>query len=231
MTAINLQGFASEQVNLSDAAEVTQIANFAWQHLKAARTFRDQSVVLERAGSGQDFGDFFTDIRSYVSATILSAVASLEALINELFISPHCALRPMLSNFEESFWGSKGIERKTILAKYKRALEMVGAQPFDEQAQYFKNVWSLIEFRNSLVHYKPTWDPVQERRVDLAQSLVGLYQLSPFVNSRVDFLTMQSMSSGCAAWAVASVFAFIRVFDERSNLDPDKMVCIWQLEV
>ena len=230
MTSINLHASVSEQVNLSDAAEVRQIANFAWQHLKAARTFRDQSAILERAALGQDFGDFFIDIRSYVSATILSAAASFEALINELFISPHCALRPMLSDFEKAFWGKDGIEHKPILAKYKRALKMLSAEALDETAPYYTNAWALIELRNSLIHYKPTWDPDRRKKISLTQVLNGKYELSPFAGSGGDFLTMKSMSAGCAAWAVDSVFKFIRVFDGRTNLDPDKMVSIWLLE-
>lgn len=221
---------ASDKIELGDAAEVQQIANFAWQHLKAATMFRDRAIAIEGAASAQDFDSVFIDIRSYVSATILSTAASLEGLINELFIAPHCALRPLLPNFEEAFWGEKGIERNTILAKYQRALKLLKQAPLDEKAPYYTNVLTLIGFRNALVHYKPTWDNRQTRS-DLIQELNGRYPLSPFRNLQSDFLTMQSMSSGCAKWAVRSFFEFVRAFDSRSNLDPDKMTGIWQLEV
>lgn len=229
MTQLAADG--TDGVDLGDAAEVQQIANFAWQHLKAATTFRDRAIAIEGAASAQDIDSVFIDIRSYVSATILSTAASLEGLINELFIAPHCALRPLIPNFEEAFWGERGIERKkSILAKYQLALKLLKQAPLDEKAPYYTNVLTLIGFRNALVHYKPTWDNRQTRS-DLIQDLNGRYPLSPFPNLQSDFLTMQSMSAGCANWAVRSFFEFVRAFDSRSNLDPDKMTGIWQLEV
>lgn len=225
-----LMGVVSVQVNISNGGEVRQIANFAWQHLKAAKTFCDQSFAIEESALGREFGDFFVDIRSYVSATVLSAAAALEALINEFFIAPNCALRPKIDDFEVSFWGEKGVERKPILEKYKLALSMLGVQPMDPNAQYYKDAWALIELRNSLIHYKPTWDPDRQKKIDLVRVLSGRYKLSPFLDSRADFLTMQSMSSGCAVWAVNSVFEFIRVFDAKAHLDQEKMAGIWRLK-
>ncbi len=69
------------------------IANFALQHLTAATIFRDQLVKLEADNAGQPFGNFFVEIRSDGSACIMSAAASLEALINELFIAHNSPLR------------------------------------------------------------------------------------------------------------------------------------------
>ena len=44
------------------------IANFAWQHLKAATIFGDRVVTLEAEHLGQPFGSFFEEIRSFASA-------------------------------------------------------------------------------------------------------------------------------------------------------------------
>jgi hypothetical protein len=230
MTSINLTASISEQINNTDSAEIRQIANFAWQHLKAATTFRNHAVNIEQSAIGQDLDSHFENIRSYTSAAVLSSVASLEALINELFIAPNCQLRPKISDFELEFWGQKGIERKTILEKYDLALSMIGKAKLDHNSSSYMNAWTLIELRNALVHYKPTWDPDRKTKVNLVQCLKGKYTLSTFVDKRADFLTMQSMSAGCASWAVDTVFAFLREFDTCSNLDPDKMVGFWQLE-
>ena len=54
------------------------IANFACQHLKAATFFRDQVCTLEEQFRGQPLATFFEDIRSFSSACIMSATASLE---------------------------------------------------------------------------------------------------------------------------------------------------------
>jgi hypothetical protein len=94
------------------------IANFAWQHLKAATIFHEHLVMLEAEHAGQPFSSFFEEIRSYASACIMSASASLEALINELFIAHNSRLRTQLGDFEVEFWGKGGIERRPILEKY-----------------------------------------------------------------------------------------------------------------
>jgi hypothetical protein len=230
MTNINLNASISEQASASDSAEAQQISNFAWQHLEAARTFSARSLALERDALGQDFGDFFVDIRSHVSVSILSAVASLEALINEFFLAPHCPLRHLLDDFEKDFWGEKGIERKPILEKYQTALTKLKLERLDSASSSYVNALCLIELRNSLIHYKPNWDPDRDSKTRLIKKLKGKYALSPFFGSQADFLTMQSMSAGCAIWAVDSVLKFLRTFDAIAKIDPDKMAAFWQLE-
>jgi hypothetical protein len=206
------------------------IANFACQHLIAATHFRDQTHLLEERFRDQPLGDFFQDIRSYCSACLMSATASLEALINELFIARNCQLRPRLIDFEKDFWGKGGIERRTILEKYQYALRLLGKDPIDEHSVVFRDAWGLIELRNALVHYKPTWDPDRQRKVDLTEVLTGKYALSPFIRGEADFVSMKSMSAGCAQWAVRTTLVFMREFDGRSSLDPHKMVGFWKLE-
>lgn len=203
------------------------IATFAWQHLKAASTFRDQVATIEFQNEGQQFGPFFEDIRSYASACIMSASASLEALINEFFIAPEGQLRKMLEDFETAFWGRGGIERKPPLEKYQMALDMLGCVKFDEHAAPFRDAWALIELRNALVHYKPTWDPDRQRKVELVEILSGKYSLSPFPDNEADFVTMQSMSAGCTRWVISTVVSFMREFHDRSNLDERKMLAFY----
>jgi len=212
------------------SATARVVANFAWQHLKAACTFRDQVVILEAKHSGQPFGAFFEEIRSYASACLMSSVSSLEALINELYIAHNCRLRQQFSDFEVQFWGKKGVERKPILDKYQLALDLLGAHRQSEHAGPYRDAWALIELRNALIHYKPTWDPERQRTVDLIEVLDGQFSLSPFPDAGADFVSMKCMSAGCARWAVDTVFSFIRQFDSRTALDPGKMAGFWNLE-
>jgi hypothetical protein len=148
-------------------------------------------------------------------------------LINELFIAHNEKLRSQIADFEEEFWGKRGIERKPILEKYQLALQMLGVAPLDEHSSPYRDAWALIELRNALVHYKPTWDPDRQRKVELVEVLDGRYPLSPFPDAGADFVCM---SAGCAKWAVATVLAFMRKFHERANLDPNKMEGFWKLE-
>ncbi|ANQ86235.1 hypothetical protein dqs_3207 [Azoarcus olearius] len=192
------------------------IASFAWQHMKAATTFRDQVASLEAANFGREFGPFFEDIRSYGSGCIMSAAASIEAHINECFIDPHGPLRKKLPDFESQFWGRRGIEWKPPLEKYQIALEMLGQPKLDEQAQPFKDAWALVELRNALVHYKPTWDPDRQRTVDMIEVLSGKYELSPFPDAGADFVTMRSMSAAATRWVVVTALRFMKEFHQRT---------------
>lgn len=223
---------SSVEVHLSAHMTATGrvIANFAWQHLRAAVTFRDQVIALETHNGGQPFGPFFEDVRSYGSACIMSAAASLEALINELFIAPEGSLRKQLSDFETVFWGDRGIERKPPLKKYQVALEMLGELKFDQQISPYRDTWALFELRNALVHYKPTWDPDRQRKVELVEVLGNKYELSPFPDSGADFVTMRSMSSSCMRWVVTTVITFMREFHTRAQLDEHKMSAFWRLD-
>jgi hypothetical protein len=215
---------------LTGQATARVIANFAWQHLKAATIFRDHVIALENEHANDEFGMFFDEIRSYASACFMSLEASLEALINELFIAHNGALRSQINNFEDKFWGKDGIERKPILEKYKLALQMLNATPLDESTSPFRDMWALIELRNALVHYKPTWDPDRRRKVELVEVLNDKFLLSPFLDAGADFVSMKCMSAGCTRWAVSATIAFMREFHNRSNLESHKMEGFWKLE-
>lgn len=230
VTGGNFRAEIAERVHATTTMETQVISNFAWQHLKAAAIFRDRLIEIEGKYLGQQVSGLFEEIRSYASASVMSATASLEALINELFITAHYCLRPMIGDFEADFWGRNGIERKPILAKYALALTMVKAPPLDTRSQTYRDVEALISFRNALVHYKPTWDLDRNEKIELVKALRGRYPLSPFGVEGSDFLTMQSMSSGCASWAVRTVLAFLRDFDSRHRFSDDKLLSFWMLE-
>ncbi len=206
------------------------IANFAWQHLKAATIFRDRVFALEDEHLKEPLGLFFEEVRSYASACLMSSAASLEALINELFIAHDGQLRSQLQDFEKKFWGKSGIESKSILKKYQLALQMLGVTALDEHIPPFRDAWAVIELRNALVHYKPTWDPDRQRKVELIEVLDGRFTLSPFPDAGADFVSMKCMSGGCTKWAVAATLSFMHEFHDRANLDSNKMSGFWKLE-
>ncbi len=196
---------------------------FAYQHLRAAKTFRDHAARVEAENIGKEFGEFFEDLRTYGSGCVMSAVGALEALINELFIAPGGGLRELFGDFEKEFWSKNGLERKPILVKYQRALEMLGKSPMSEALPSFENASALVDLRNSLVHFKPNWDETRRRYVELESKLSGRYETSPFVDSGSDFGTMKSMSAGCCRWAVSSVAEFVSVFHQNAQLSQKKM--------
>ena len=196
---------------------------FAYQHLRAAKTFRDQAIRVEDQHLDMEFGEFFEDLRTYGSGCVMSATASLEALINELFIAPGGGLRELFNDFEKEFWSRGGVEWKPILKKYQKALQMLGRIPMSETSQVFENVNALIKLRDSLVHFKPNWDETRKHYVELETILSGRYETSPFVDAGSDFSTMKSMSAGCCRWAVSSVAEFVSEFQRSAQLSQKKM--------
>jgi hypothetical protein len=205
------------------------VANYAVQHLQAAKLFRNQVVRLEAGHTADAAGDVFNEIRSYGGACLMSCAAGLEALINELFIAHYSPLREKLGDFERQFWGKSGIENQTFLKKYQTALRLLGAKTFDQQGRLYRDVWALHELRNALVHYKPTWDPEQHRATELQDELGGRFALSPFAAAGSSFVAMKCMSAGCARWAFQATLDFIAEFDSRTHIDDNKMVSVYRL--
>jgi hypothetical protein len=205
------------------------IANFAVQHLQAAKLFRDQVIRLEAEHTADPDGDVFNEIRSYGGACLMSCAAGLEALINEFFIAHYSPLRAKLGDFERQFWGKTGIENQTFLRKYQTALRLLGAKTFDQQGRPFRDVWALHELRNALVHYKPTWDPEQHRATNLQDELGSRFALSPFADASSHFVAVKCMSAGCARWAFQATLDFIADFDSRTHIDDNKMAGVHRL--
>ena len=194
------------------------ISTFAFQHLMAAALFTRQAYGLERQNQGMSFGTFFEDIRSYVSGAIMCSAAALEANINELFIAHGGPLRCALPDFETQFWGEKGIEKKQILAKYQEAMRILGKQELPKDTLFFEDAHCLIAMRNSLVHFKPLWDPRRKKDVNLIEKLQNKFALSSFCDEGADFISMKCMSHACAAWTVLATITFVREFAISSGL-------------
>lgn len=150
----------------------------------------------------------------------MSSAAALEANVNELFIAHGGPLRSTLSDFDAQFWGKKGIEQKPILAKYQEAMKILGKGELPEDSPFYEDAECLIGLRNSLVHFKPLWDPERKRQVDLVEKLKNKFALSSFCDEGADFISMKCMSHGCAAWAVLASIAFVKEFSTASGL-PD----------
>ncbi len=203
------------------------ISSFAYQHFRAAVVFRNRTVELERQNLNAPFGPFFEDITSYCSGCVMSGAAALEAFINLIFFSPVDPLRAELGNFDNAYWGKGGIERLPPLEKYQFALTTLKKVPFDANSQPYQSALALMELRNALVHYKPTWDPDRQRIVDLKAKLLRMYPLSPFTDSGADLITMRSMSEGCAKWVVDTIVLFLTDFHTRSGIDSHKQFDLW----
>lgn len=216
------------------SATGTVTFNFAWQHFKAATMFRDHVTRLEKENSGREIGPFFEEIRAYASACVVSAAASMEANVNELFLNTR--LRSLIPDFELTFWGStgdtgkvvKGIERSSTMKKYQKVLDYSKAPLLDARDNRLVAAEALIGFRHMLIHFKPT--PYQPDVETLAASLRSQgFALSPFLPEGNDFLSEKCMSAGCARWCVQTAVQFMTEIEARAKLNFQKIQMMQQL--
>ena len=101
-----------------------------------------------------------------MTGSIITAVAFLEATINELFadvgdesVNRMKQLAPNLRALMAQMW-SLQVPRTAsyrITEKYQIALTSAGAPTFLLGQQPLQDVSILVELRNELIHYEPTW--------------------------------------------------------------------------
>jgi hypothetical protein len=171
-------------------------SNLAHRHLTSARLFAAGSGKIEgeyvtirsgavEGGGLQEYSKYWQEHRgehwAYVVGAVLSSVAFLEGLINELFLdavdyegsdpkpeAPHPSnpIHPLPARARElmaQMWPI--LEKRGVLDKFHAALVLAGKEPFNPGVSALhKAVRVLIELRNNLVHYKPEWssgDPAE----------------------------------------------------------------------
>lgn len=110
---------------------------------------------------------FDIEHRSYVLSSIQTAMAFLEAMINELYQDAHDGhgvdgdgyLAPLLHRTRElmrELWRStdEGV-RLRLLDKYQLLLRFADREPLNPDENPHQNTSLLIRLRNILVHYRP----------------------------------------------------------------------------
>lgn len=208
-----------EQLKLECRATGTLRYNFAVQHMMAAARFAKHCHQIEKKNAGQPFGPFFDEVLSYVSASVQSAVAALEANINETFADIQDGIT-VVGGFDcqtlQESWSE--IEGLSILAKYNRYLELKERDGLDASARQFQFAKILISVRNALVHYKPEWHDEQKVHKKISRRLRGKFTLSPFVDDNAPIFPMRCMTYSFADWTVQSTLNFTEWFASTSGI-------------
>ena len=205
--------------SVSASITLRQRSNFAVQHLLAAARFSRKVGQIERENMGAPLGSFFDEIISYVSATVLSSVAALEANINEYFADPEANFPQHNLRLFNKTW--ELIEQKPILDKYQWALVLKGVAELNKGELVFQDADNVIRLRNLLVHFKPEWHDEQIEHKKIESRLTGKFKLSPFIGPTGVFFPQKCMSYGCASWAVTSTLGFMDYFSNVAGL-PNK---------
>lgn len=205
-------------------------------HASAARLFSSVACDAEASGGAA---------RPYVIATVLTAVAFLEAVTNELLGesdpedgSP-ISFRGLNPVFRQRL-GQLGqlpvVDRMTsAIEKTTLILVGLGLEPISPGCQPGQDVQSLYKLRNALVHGRPSWVPVsrvvthggairigdvpQGDRHELEKALAGRFQLVEGPSTR-PFFPDRCLSAGCARWANRSVSGYAREVFRRLEMSP-----------
>lgn len=190
--------------------------NLAVQHMLAAARFSRMVGELETEHKGEQFASFWEAILHCATASVLTAVASLESYANELFADRNqifSAYRPDLMN---ELW--KTYEQKRILGKFEFALLLLDKPPLDRGAKPYQNVEALIDLRNALTHFKPEWMDEADEHAKISKRLQGKFDGGPFLDSSELLFPRRWAGHGCTTWAVKGTLAFALEFESLAGL-------------
>lgn len=133
---------------------------FSSYHLFAAGHFLELAKEIEEKHDGGPIFD--VKHRAFITNSIFSSVAFMEAAINETFQDAADDHQGSLASLEieaktkmASFWEiTEGRNRSTIsiLDKYQIALVLADKPQFDKGRSPFQDARTLIEIRNDLTH-------------------------------------------------------------------------------
>ena len=163
--------------------------------------------------------------------SILSAVAFLEAAINELYQDAHDKHLVYLENLDQStisilsdFWGMTEQENKTfvsILDKYQLALRFAGKEPFKKGDNPYQDANFAIKIRNELTHYKPK-DLSENNKHRLDDTLKGKFNENKMMaGSGNNFYPDKALGAGCTEWSLNSVKNFADEFFKKMEIEPN----------
>ena len=219
-----------EQLSLSDAYEAEVKSGLAVHHRNAAEFFAEQATMLERSAEPSERTP--EQCRSYALGAVFCAVAFLEAMINEIYLSavdgPHSAHFADFLKAEAvaKEWVSPPNPRWSLMDKYERILKVSGSEEYGNADRLRNDVASLIHLRNSLVHYKPEWDTKPKRHKDVETRLAGKFAENLFSAPTQAFFPHRCLGAGCARWAVSIATEF--ALDVRARLGLSDAITIDQ---
>jgi hypothetical protein len=159
---------------------------------------------------------------AFILNSILSSVAFLESIINELYsdaadnayIFYDDKNETLLKTIGEKWNNEKNFDRQPLLNKYQKILLIAGAPEFDDDDPALTNVRNLIEIRNFLMHYRREWLTVKREKEagvsgithgeKLEKILKTRFAPNPFAHKNQPFFPDKCLGHGCAEWAVVN---------------------------
>jgi hypothetical protein len=199
---------------------------FSTYHLWAARRFADLTAKAE-APPGP-VPRFDIEHRAFATNTILSAIAFLEAAINELFQDASDAHPSYVQSLREEAvsalgdaWDD-GADWLNILTKYQLACRLAGVQAFDRGLEPFQSAKLLVQLRNALVHYKPSSRSAGDLTT-LEQGLASRFAPNRLMDGSPGnpYFPDKCLGAVCTEWAVRTVEQFATELFARIGVQPN----------
>jgi hypothetical protein len=192
------------------------------QHIFSAHHFAQSAQAIE-ADRSESTQDVLSRYRAYVTASIFSAGAFLEASINELYVELQNltqAGHPRLPQRELALlrrvW--PGVLGSPVLQKYQVALSVADSDSFDESRPPFVDAEGLLRLRDALLICTPEWHDSRGRHRTLEKRLRTKFPPSPLVGDDRPWFPDRCLSAGCANWAVRTAQAFSDDFCRRMGI-------------
>ena len=224
MTIIELK---PEPINIKSGLSGTLSVktNFSGHHMLSAAHFARQSAIIEKNCKDEITDELRAEHRAYVTGAIIVSVASLEATINEVFISAIDTnlfkdFDPTIPKVLAEFWTWDIVERSSILEKYRCVIAVANKETFYRGNTPYQEVNDLIKLRDALVHYKPEWDTDLKTHKGIENRLKSRFNINPFSHVNDAFFPKKCLGHGCAEWSVKSTIKFIEDFYRRMGFPP-----------
>lgn len=226
MTLIELKSSVNTKVEVS-AVSLSLKANFSGNHMLSAVHFARQSAIIEKNYKDELTDELRAEHSAYVTGAIIVSVASLEATINEVFISAvdndnlFKDFDPTIPKALAKFWDWCIVKRRPlIIEKYLLVLDMANKEVFDRKKSPYREIGYLIQLRNALVHYEPEWDTALKKHKNIEDKLNDCFNINPFSDESDAFFPQKCLGYGCAEWSVKSTIEFIEDFYRRMGFPP-----------
>ncbi len=190
--------------------------NFSILHLLSAAKFSQQLRELEQIHTGETWGPFCEEIISCASATVMLAVAALEAYANEFFKDRTQLFSGVGTSADDA---RNKYRRLSPLERYKYASELLEFEFPALGSPHCQQIKALVELRNGLTHFKPEWETERVTHVKVEELLRGKIERSPFLPQTEPLFPLGWVSHNCAAWAVRSTVRFILEFERLAGIE------------
>jgi hypothetical protein len=178
-----------------------------WTAEHNARLCRD--LETELLSRGQQFS---VQHRSYAITSVISAVAFMESVVNEVFqdaaeyqtVSARERLDPLSTediNRMGRFWTASGERYMSVLDKYQMALLLASKDQLDEGSNPYQNAKYLVTIRNNLVHFRPSTHQHGEQQ-RLERAVADKFPPNGLLaTAKTPWFPAKCLGAGCAQWA------------------------------